>query len=257
VTGPSGETAIAYHARMELAGLSATYVSLLLATPDGLRQRARLGRHRAPERSGDEVRWESAALEVSLLSRALGPAVEEKLLDGPEGSLVWSCRQPLARVELSGAATISGHGYVEELDLTVPPWSLPIDTLRWGRFASEAGVGLVWIEWRGEDPRALAFRVTGGRCERVEARAIGDEEVLLSSGRLKMSSMSDRSDRVVLRRDALGGLLPEGPLAARLRRALPSRLLQARETKWRSRAVYREADRAVAGWAIHETVVLR
>jgi hypothetical protein len=47
-----------------------------------------------------------------------------------------------------GADTVRGIGYVESLLLTIPPWKLPFNELKWGRHASDRHAA-VWIEWTG------------------------------------------------------------------------------------------------------------
>ena len=57
----------------------------------------------------------------------------------------WHCVLPRGPVS---AGAFNGLGYAEHLRLTIPPWRLPIRTLRWGRFLSPRN-SLVWIDWQG------------------------------------------------------------------------------------------------------------
>lgn len=125
---------------------------------------------------------------------------------------------------------IAGLGYVERLEMTLPPWQLPIEELRWGRFTAESA-DAAWIEWRGPQPLRLAWR-NGAEVDSVDVAFKG---------------------RSTLR---------EGPLAKTvfskvpvLRKSLPVAMLSVDETKWRSRATLQVpgAD-PVSGWAIHEVV---
>ncbi len=129
--------------------------------------------------------------------------------------------------------------------MTIPPWRLPIRELRWGRFLADDGrASAVWIDWRG--PRALSFAAANGApCAAAE---IGETRVVLGDP----PATVDMTDPRVLR---------DGPLARTvlgripgLRKRLPVRILETRETKWLSRgALEREGIRR-AGWAVHEVV---
>ena len=110
--------------------------------------------------------------------------------------------------------------------MTVPPWRLPIEELRWGRFLSETG-GVVWIEWSGEKSASLRWH-NGVRSEGALEVEFRDREVL-REGKLVETAL-----RVI----------------PNVHKLFPARILGLRESKWRSRAVLGPA----AGWAIHEVV---
>jgi hypothetical protein len=132
---------------------------------------------------------------------------------------------------------VEGLGYVEELVMTVPPWRLPIDSLRWGRFAS-ARSGLTWIEWRGAHPLRLAL-LDGKPADLASA---SEEQVDAGGSSLSLSAAAVlRSGRIA--RTALSGI-------PGLARTFPLGILGLEETKWRSRGTL-GADQ---GWAIHEVV---
>jgi hypothetical protein len=44
------------------------------------------------------------------------------------------------------------------------------------------------------------------------------------------------------------------PAIAHLARDLPEKMLGVHESKWRSKGVFRDAERSVDAWAIHEVV---
>ena len=60
-----------------------------------------------------------------------------------------------AQIDLGGACYV-GFGYVEQLTLTLPPWRLPFNILRWGRYAS-ASRSIIWIAWRGAEERRFIW----------------------------------------------------------------------------------------------------
>lgn len=157
------------------------------------------------------------SLGVSGVWEALDPRFSVTLIPGVQ----WDCMQPRSRVSLAG---LQGLGYAEVLTLTIAPWSLPIDELRWGRFASE-GHGKVWIEWRG--PHPLAQVLVDGKAG--EAPLVLDDDAVLRSGRIEETALS---------------IIPN------LASMLPGRILGLTETKWRSRGTMLGRQ----GFAIHEVV---
>ena len=147
---------------------------------------------------------------------------------------------PLARAK---ARERSGLGYVEFLEMTIPPWELPIRTLRWGRFTSSSD-WVTWIDWQGDSSRRIVY-MNG---EMIPCSKIEDDRLEADDGtRLLM----DRS--LVLRDGPLGTTALSA--VSGIRRMFPARLLQMAECRWRSRSrLERKGKTPVEGWAIHEKV---
>ncbi len=245
-----GETAVVYVARLRWRALSIVYSSLLVHRAGETRVRTSLRSPEPPAVHDDSIAWASEALGVRGVWRAQSAPLTRTILDSDRGRLEWDCLQPSSRASLRiDDRTIEGLGYVEQVRMTIPPWRLPFDTLRWGRFlAPEARDGaapsVLWIDLRGPTPARYVF-VDG-----IEdhARDLGDAELTLADGG---SLTMDRRD--VLR----AGVIGETVLSAvpQLAKAVPGRILGLDEIKWRSRGVLTRADgRASTGWAIHEVV---
>ncbi len=212
-----GEVFLAYWAELRWRAVRLNYASVLGGC-SSLRETP------APVWSDGVLRWNAPPLGVTGTWRALDPPVRESLL---EGACNWNCVAPRARAEVRlGGRAIRGLGYAEHLTMTVSPWRLPIDELRWGRFLSETE-GVVWIEWSGEKSASLRWH-NGVR----------------SAGALEV----EFRDREVLRE----GKLVETALRVipNVHKLFPARILGLRESKWRSRAALGPAE----GWAIHEVV---
>jgi hypothetical protein len=81
--------------------------------------------------------------------------MQRDLLDGK--AVRWECLLPVAQVTglptASAAArkSIEHWGYGERLTLTMEPWHIPADEVRWGRIAHPT-LSVVWIDWRGARP---------------------------------------------------------------------------------------------------------
>jgi len=245
--GEDGDTFVAYAALLCWGPLTLRYASTLRRRPGQPEAAVRttLQEVARPSDGGEEITWGVAELGVEGRWTALDRPLEARVLESAQGDVHWRCVQPRARaVVVHDGARIEGLGYAEVLTITLPPWRLPIDELRWGRFLGERHA-LVWIDWRGEHTRRLSW-LDGGplQVERVEP-----EEVVSHDGRTRLSIEPGG----LLRRGALGRTaLAVVPAIDRL---VPVRLLAADETKWSARGALeidgRPADR---GWVVHEVV---
>jgi hypothetical protein len=198
-----------------------------------------------PEVRGSTFTWRAGTLDWSLTGRALAPPFGLRLLDGADGTVDWECAAcPMrADVTLPGGGALSGLGYAERLSISLAPWKLPIEELRWGRWIANAGGrSMVWIDWRGAHPLTAVF-VDGARSPSAVVTdgriAAGDAVLTLPEG----PTLLQRSVR-----DVVGG---SGPLS----RLLPPAWLNVRDCKRMSPGTFEAAGSPPeTGWAIHEHV---
>lgn len=168
------------------------------------------------------------------------PAVD--LLGNPDGFLRWTVAtlNSPARWTFPNA-TISGVGYVECIEMNVPPWQLPIHTLRWGRFANVEH-SVVWIDWNDGERRWLF--VDG---QRTSATAIDDDDITWDGGSLELRS------KQVLISDSLASSVQ----SAFLSWLIPSGYLQSRQTKFLALGRLCVHGRVFEGSVVCETVFFR
>jgi hypothetical protein len=237
----SGELCIAYRAELAI-GTARLSTASLLRFDEQRASRSRWTVRSCPEPSGDGVlSWEAAALDLSARFEARDPPCAATLLDGADGRVRWRCTHPRAAVEMRIAGEVlRGTGYAEVLDLTVPPWKLPIDELRWGRLLT-ASHGVVWIEWRGSHPQRLVF---------VDGRSVAGE--LDEHGVRSETARAVLHEARVLRRGRIGDTVLSA--VPGLEQLVPGRILGLEETKWRSRGTLQIGSSEEQGWAIHELV---
>lgn len=239
-----GEIIIAYVADLNWFGLELQYASLLNTSPAGkTNSTSSILNIPSPEISASRFEWRSSGMNFSGAWNSRQPAIQSSLYESPAGSIHWECLQPLSEAALVlHGRQISGLGYVERLDMTLPPWKMPIDKLNWGRFLA-ANRSVVWIDWLGEHPLRNVW------IDGVETAAeVSDFRLDFSSG----SSLTLQKDAVI--RDGVIGetvlnVIPKwlGPL--------PGRLLGIHEQKWRSQGKFLTPNQnTVEGWAIHEVV---
>lgn len=248
-----GRVLVGHHGELSWKGISFRHASVLLRDRAGqVTERWASRGTSAPVLEEGSVRWTSSRPAVDgLWKRAEGGSGNAesgsfRLLATAEGCVDWNCLVPAARVRatLPDGSLLEGPGYAEKLELSIPPWRLPIEELRWGRFLSGVS-SLVWIDWRGAAPLSLAL--LDGR--RVAVASIDDTSVVLADppGRL------DLLPTTILRDGLLGG-----PVLGRvpgLSRTLPARMLRVHESRRLARGVLEvEGESGREGNALFEVV---
>src|SRR5687767_9935149 len=189
---PDGGAFIGYHAELRWKRLAIAYASALRHRDGATATSTSLLGGPAPSARGRSIHWSSARLGVEADWDGLAPAVERTLFESPDGAVAWRCLHPRASAEVSvaGEPSFVGLGYVEHLEVTLPPWRLPIEELRWGRFLSE-GRAVVWLDWRGPRPLTLVFD-DGAESPGASVR---DDCVVLDGGRTRLVFAETRTLR--------------------------------------------------------------
>jgi len=133
-------------------------------------------------------------------------------------------------------------GYVEFLNLTIPPWQLGLQTLLWGRFTSE-NHSIVWIQWQGK--YSLTVLICNG--EKVANARISEHDVRCDDFELSLEPAA------TIRRGSIGEtLISRTPSILKV---APVEFLGGREQKYLSRGQLRFVGGSChTGWVIHERV---
>jgi hypothetical protein len=244
-----GRTAVGYYVSLTWKKVSLTWQALNVWQHDQLvLDRSTLNRSRMPFRSNDQIVWDAPHLQCGFTVEARQQPVAIRLFGQPAGGVDWRCEAPVAVVTLhaDGQQPLHGAGYVEFIELTVPPWELPISELRWGRWADrDARHSVVWIEWRGELPRSWLV-IDGVHADGAE---IHDDRVSSLSSTMTLKTSCTLSSRSL---DDIVGRIPT------LRTVVPPSILTLRAAKWLSHGTWqREGESILKGLALQERVVLR
>ena len=268
-----GSAVLCYWLRMQwhclvLHGASVVEVPADPGQPVQQRSRWMRSAGPAPELRGLQVVWDSPAAGVhgvwqgSSVRSASAPGVQHALLQ--DGTLDWHCYVPGGRVHalaeggsqsLPNPAALCGRqawGYAECLHMTLVPWRLPVQELRWGR-AVNAGGSVVWIDWRGPRPQSLVWvngvLMRGGRIQDADlGQGAQTAVVQWQGGQVQLTV------RRVIRSGALGqAALHQSPAAAftRVRGKAARRFLDTHEQKWLCDARMPDGSHA---YAVHEVV---
>ena len=150
--GDEGEAMIFYAAKLKWHGWSVSYASWLRYNPaSGVLLKSRFQNVSLPVIEDNLIIWNDPRFGVSGTWRSMADRIKTRLFDSEEGCVEWNCYQPASKVQLKIKDKIlNGRGYAEQLIMTVLPWKIPMDELRWGRFGSE-NMNMVWIELVGKE----------------------------------------------------------------------------------------------------------
>lgn len=237
----AGEVTIVYATELHWRGARLHLMSVLNGAEGNVRTQTAMARCTITQ-TGGEIRAEAPKLGVSGTWEADSSACRRTIYQTKAGGIEWRCLQPRSRVQVrvDDRAT-SGLGYAECLTLTVLPWKLPLEELRWGRFVSPED-SLVWVDWKGAYNTRFAM-VNGAVRELLRAT---DGEVVTADARLRIDA------GFTLRKGRLQRtILPDIPAVGKL---LPSSMLRVEEEKWCSRCEIFRCGGSSPGWAIHEVV---
>jgi len=249
-TGENGEAMIFYAAKLTWHGWTASYTSWLqYDAVQGVRLKSRFRNVQMPQKKDHLIEWSDAKFGISGTWRALADRIEARIFDSEDGFLDWRCFQPASQVQLKiSDRVLEGKGYAEQLILTVPPWKIPMDELRWGRFGSMQN-NIVWIELR-EKERKQWLWLNGekiGNCTiEDDCISIPDHNMVL---KLDRGAVLEAEKKVFSVVNKIIRYIPG------FKKVVPINFLMADEFKWLSKGELQANSSVVSkGMAIHELV---
>ncbi len=237
----AGDAAILYCASVRWHSIHLNYGSVVYKSETDALCQTSLGRFQVDVKDR-RIGVELPGLKVIGEWNAASAPVEQTVYKGSTGSVHWNCMQPgsLAWIRI-GDHEFAGLGYAECLTLTVPPWQLPMRTLRWGRFVS-AEDALVWIDWQG--PYSTSFAFLNGR--KLKLHQVSESKLTADGATLCIR------DSAPIRTGQLSRtILPAAPALGKI---FPHSLFNIEEHKWRIRGVLDADGHRAEGWVIHEVV---
>ena len=235
---------VGYAAKLRWGSVGLSYGARMVKSPDGpVSQRQSLSSGRVSD-GADGVSWSNDALDVSGLWVGGRRIQSVALVDGPSGGIEWECLGANSRVSVRmDGAGIEGFGYAERISMTIPPWRLPFQELRWGRYVSDDGGDFaVWIDLQGNLQRNWTWM---NSITSVEG-TVDDAGVRTDDGVLRVeASRPIRRENVA--RTLLGSLQP-------LSRLLPRGVRSIQEAKQLSSCVLTTSATESRGYSINEVV---
>ena len=240
-----GHYFIGYSAQMNWVGIEVNYrATIHHPSIHGVKSGPSLSSRDGPMLDDSVLTWNNRKLGFDGHWRQLSSAASHILHQEDDGLVEWNCLQPSARAQLTTASgtIFEGLGYVEYLNLTVPPWHLGLRVLLWGRFVSEHH-SVVWIEWQGKHP--LTLLLCDG--QRIANPRISDDNVRCDD--FELSLVRADTIRVGSIGETLVSKIPS------VLRTAPVEFLGGREEKYVSRGRLAFGDGSNhKGWVIHERV---
>lgn len=244
-----GVAMIFYAAHLTWYGMSVKYASWLEAAPEiAVKLKQSFRNVQLPLQNDESITWQHPVFGISGTWHGREKQLQTRLVDMPEGFLDWNCFQPASEVVLNINGKVrTGKGYAEQLILTVPPWLIPMHTLRWGRFLSKEN-NLVWIElkedtskqwlwWNGEKQTHADITDDYIHIPYKNFHLALDRNVILESEK-KISAV-------------VGKLIQYLP---GFKNNIPIKFLMADEHKWLSNGTLLDTNTIDHGTVIHELV---
>lgn len=248
--GEDGTAMIFYAAELRWYEFVVPYSSCLCYDPkNGVSQKSKFRNIQMPEKRKNLIRWSDSKFKVEGLWESLAEPIYERLFDSEEGFLDWKCYQPASKVKLNiNNSIIEGKGYVEQLVLTIPPWKIPMNELRWGHFGSN-GNQMVWIELKAEDKKQwlwLNGEKMGNSIIEDDLISIPEKGIIL---KLNKRVTLESAKKVYTLTEKLLHYIPG------FKKIIPLKFLMADEYKWLSKGqLQRHGGNVTTGIAIHEFV---
>jgi len=249
-TGENGEAMIFYAAKLKWHGWSASYTSWLnYDVALGVNLKSRFRNVQYPQLKENLITWRDSKFGVSGTWQPLAETIQSRIFDSEEGYLDWKCFQPSSKVQLKiNGEVLDGTGYAEQLILTVPPWKIRMDELRWGRFVSDEN-NMVWIELREKVHRQWLW-LNG---EKIDNCIIEDDYISMPEKNLVLNL-----DRAVLLESEKKIFSVVEKLIRYIpgfNKVIPLNFIMADEFKWLSKGELRKQGKTLSnGMAIHELV---
>ncbi|TNE57124.1 MAG: hypothetical protein EP344_11560 [Bacteroidetes bacterium] len=249
VSDDGSEAFIFYAARLRWHGIEVPYTSCLHFSSGKIAHRFRLSGIGIPTIQDRVITWADTRFGVDGQWRTMAHPLQERVYQSDAGYLDWHCHQPASEAHLRvHGRELSGQGYAEQLILTLPPWKLPIETLRWGRFIGGEQY-IVWIEMDGPEP--VHWLWLNG--QPVQQAVISDNKIDLPDHGICLHL--DRKTTLESEKKILEVVKSMLRFLPGLKRVMPTGFLLADEYKWLSRGkLFKDNEPVDTGWAIHEFV---
>ena len=245
-----GQAIIFYAAKLKWKKWTVPYTSwLYYNTKSGLSNKSRFRNVTFPEIKNDIIYWNDNDFQVLGTWKQLSPPINDIIFTSKEGNLDWNCYQPISKVNLKiGDTELKGTGYVEKLTLTVSPWKIPMNELRWGRYISNK-TQLVWIEIREKEIQQWIWY----NGKKIENASIEDNCITLPHLNIYLEldkGIILESEKKILK--VVKDLLVYLP---GFNKEMSKFFLNSDEYKWLSRGILKESNKTInEGWAIHEFI---
>ena len=226
-----GDVIIVYSAELRWNKIVIPYNSVLVYNSDGntILKKSRFNRKATPQQNEEQINLVDPVFGFEGNWGLDHSPLNIKIYESTDGFLSWHCFQPRSKVRLKikNIGSFTGFGYAEKLDMTIEPWKIPMNQIRWGRYNS-ATDNMVWIELDADPDKQWVWY--NGELSRMAE--ICDDSVLIPDIDLKITFTETRIIEAEKKiSNVVGSLLSYIP---GINKSIPLSFLNARETKWLS-----------------------
>jgi hypothetical protein len=241
----SGNCFIIYLAKLRISVINLNYCSVIFSDSNGVTtEKSALKKMVWPVQSGI-LDIAIPDLQISGRWKSIDDPISSLLFSKAAGREVyWNCHHPKAAVEIIYHGKVfKGLGYAETLSLSIQPWKLPVEELRWGRFLSESQT-VTWINWKGSNPVNRIF------CNETEFNdAIFEEDRIIFGDGVYLLTFDEIS---VIRDGKLSNVLSG---MDSLNILFNNRILNTVEVKYKAKSsLHRNSELTFGGQALYEIV---
>ncbi|MGE5499606.1 MAG: hypothetical protein ACM3Q2_16125 [Syntrophothermus sp.] len=247
LTDAFGNLFIVYIGYIKYGRLNISYSSFLRQTADGKSREAySLKKYEQPRITADSFFWKSDELGLEMIYFQDGTSAKKDIYTSPEGCIKWHCLQTRSKCEITAGTkeTFKGTGYVEKVEMTLKPWKLPFNCLRWGRLITDTN-SVIWIDYKGSNSLSLMLM------DESEYRdAVFGEEKISFNGGNDMIVFSNPSD--IKNGEIISSTFSKIPL---INKIIPPGLLKIHEHKMAAEGeLFCRQNKTGRGRAIYEVV---
>jgi hypothetical protein len=241
----SGNCFIIYRAKLDFSFLSIFYSGLIFSDSSGFTYEKSTFRKSERPLINDSLYMNLKTFKINgSWERSDAPIAISLYKDNQNHELIWNCHHPKSRTEIKYNGKIyKGFGYAESLSLTIKPWNLPIDELRWGRFLSDTCT-IIWINWVGKYP-----------VNRIFLNGVEYNDAIFKDGIISFSDEIYQlkfSEILTIRE---GKLLNLFPAISFLKLLFNRRILDTVEIKYKAKTIFsKNGVRLSKGWSLYEIV---
>jgi hypothetical protein len=242
----AGNCFIIYQAKLKFCFIRINYSELIFSDTKGVTINKNSLKKTSKLLINDLLLFSNQFLQIEGSWKSMNPPLPLiSYKDMMNHELIWNCHHPKSSTEIRYEDnTYQGYGYAETLFMTIKPWNLPIEELRWGRFLSD-DYTITWIDWKGKYP---LHKIFCNDSEYSDAIFEGDNIVF---GRGIFSLIF--REITVVRKGKLRNIFKKMPW---LKILFNRRILNTSEVKYKAKSIlYINKQTTSAGWSLYETVI--
>jgi hypothetical protein len=242
----SGNCFVIYYAKLEFFFVRITFSELIFSDASGMTIEKKSLKKISKPLTNDLLLYFNHFMQIrGSWKRTSPPLMPISFKDKLNRELIWNCHHPKAFTEIEHEESkYRGFGYAETISMTIKPWILPMEELRWGRFLSD-DFTITWIEWKGDYPLHKIF------CNGTEYKDAIFESQGVVFGRGAYSLIF--KEITIIRKGKLSKVFSKMPW---LKIIFNKRILNTTEIKYKAKSILNlNSETKATGWSLYELII--